>query len=189
MTSEIPAYVCIWVFAGFALLANEGEIKSWRDVVWSIVLGPLVGIALRMGERNDSMLKRGLTFVFVFLVLIVLGVLLTSCDSAANVASTNLSRQADQFLITRKITFYNGITGENILVIEGLCSLGNFDSAGELSVTCKTGVNDFKKHFLGLSDNVTYVVEQIDGSNVDPYHYKVYWRPSALIPDIDVDLP
>jgi len=110
---------------------------------------------------------------------------LSSCTDA-DVASKNLSKAADQFEINRRIVFYNGITGDYLLTIEGLCSLGNFDAARSLSVTCKTGPSSFKKHFLGLSDNVTYLAEQIDGANVSTYHYKVIFKPSVIIPDIDL---
>jgi len=106
--------------------------------------------------------------------------------SEADVASQNLSFAADQFEITRRIVFYNGITGEYILTIEGLCSLGNNDSKGQLTVTCKTGPSAYKKHFLGLSDNVTYFAEQVDAASVDTYHYKVLFKPSLIVPDIDV---
>lgn len=71
-------------------------------------------------------------------------------------------------------------------MIEGLCSLGNNDPVGELSVTCKTGPASFKKHFLGLSDNVTYFAEQIESSEASVYHYRVIFKPSVIIPDIDV---
>lgn len=102
----------------------------------------------------------------------------------ADVASANLSKAADQFEILRRVVFYNGITGDYMLTIEGYCSLGNFDSAGELSVTCKVG-SGYKKDFLGLSDNVTYFVEQLDNANVDPNHYRVIFKPSVIVPDIN----
>jgi hypothetical protein len=123
----------------------------------------------------------------ILLTLIVVFMLLMSgCATPADVASRNLSLSADNFEVTRRIVFYNGITGEYILTIEGLCSLGNYDSAGSLSVTCKVGPNDYKKHFLGLSDNVTYFAEQIESSPVDVYHYRVIFRPSVIIPDIEI---
>jgi ABC-type Fe3+-hydroxamate transport system substrate-binding protein len=119
--------------------------------------------------------------------LIVFAILLTGCASDADVASQNLSRSADQFQINRRIVFYNGLTADYILTIEGLCSLGNYDASGELSVTCKTGPDSYKKHFLGLSDNVTYFAEQIEPSTVDVYHYKIIFKPEAIIPDIDLE--
>ena len=122
----------------------------------------------------------------ILLTLIFLSLLFTACSSDADVASRNISKEADMFRINRRIVFYNGINGEYILVIEGLCSLGNMDAAGELSVTCKTGDNEYKKHFLGLSDNVTYFSEQIDSADVSTYHYKVIFKPASIIPDIEV---
>ena len=106
--------------------------------------------------------------------------------SEADTVSGNLSQEADRFNIARRIVFYNGITDSYMLTIEGYCSLGNFDAEKELTVTCKLGEGEYKKHFLGLSDNVTYFVEQLDAAAVNPDHYKVIFRPSVIIPDIDI---
>lgn len=125
--------------------------------------------------------------VGVLLVLVAV-LVLVGCDSDADVASRNLSLAADNFEVTRRIVFYNGFTGEYILTIEGLCSLGNFDAAGELSITCKTGPVAFKKHFLGLSDNVTYFVEQIESSTADVYRYRVIFKPEVILPDIEFNI-
>ena len=123
----------------------------------------------------------------ILTVLLLSGVVagLAGCNEA-DVASQNLSKAADMFEIQRRVVFYNGITGEYILSVEGLCSLGNYDKAGTLSVTCKTGANDYKKHFLGLSDNVTFFAEQIEPAQASVYHYRVVFKPSVIIPDIEV---
>ncbi|WP_222945237.1 hypothetical protein [Paraburkholderia sp. UCT2] len=110
---------------------------------------------------------------------------LAGCNDA-DVASQNLSKAADNFQINRRVVFYNGITGDYMLSIEGLCSLGNADKVREVSITCKTGPKSYKKHFLGLSDNVTYFVEQVDGADVSSYHYKVIFKPSVILPDISI---
>lgn len=124
-----------------------------------------------------------------WILVAALSLILLAACSDADVASSNLSTAADNFEITRRIVFYNGITGEYILEIQGLCSLGNYDLEGELSVTCKTGANSFKKHFLGLSDNVTYFAEQIDSAEADPYYYRVIFKPSVIIPDLELNTP
>lgn len=116
--------------------------------------------------------------------LLTLG--LAACDRPADVASRNLSQAADNFEIMRRVVFYNGITGDYILSIEGLCSLGNYDKGDELTVTCKTGPGTYKKHFLGLSDNVTFFAEQLEPAKASTYHYRVFFKPSVIIPDIDV---
>ena len=121
------------------------------------------------------------------LVLLVALIVCAGCASDADVASRNLSKSADMFEVQRRVVFYNGITGDYILVIEGRCSLGNFDAYGELSVTCKVGEGSYKKHFLGLSDNVTYFAEQLEPVGVDVYHYRVIFKPETIIPDIDLE--
>lgn len=108
---------------------------------------------------------------------------LAACDRDAQVASRNLSRAADMFEIDRRVVFYNGINGEYILNVEGRCSIT--DQGNQLEVTCKTGPDAFKKHFLGLSDNVTYFAEQLEPKGVSVYHYRVIFKPQAIIPDID----
>ena len=124
-------------------------------------------------------------------ILILLVFLFTGCNDA-DVASRNLSTAADQFEVNRRIVFYNGITTDYILEIDGFCSLGNdrFDDndriKGEISITCKTGEGQYKKHFLGLSDNVTYFVEQIESKNASISNYKVIFKPSIIIPDIEL---
>lgn len=124
--------------------------------------------------------------VIIFAILTALSVAGCSFGSDADVVSRNISTSADQFEVLRRVVFYNGITGDYMLTIEGFCSLGNSDKAGELSVTCKIGNNSYKKHFLGLSDNVTYFVEQLNSANVSKDHYRVVFKPSVIIPDIDV---
>jgi hypothetical protein len=124
-------------------------------------------------------------FWLIILMIVAFGILLSGCTDA-DVASRNLSQAADSFEVNRRIVFYNGITSDYILVVEGLCSLGNSDISGELSVTCKTGEGTYKKHYLGLSDNVTYFAEQIESVEASPYFYRVIFKPSVIIPNIDL---
>ncbi|MBB2819034.1 UNVERIFIED_ORG: hypothetical protein GGD59_002279 [Rhizobium esperanzae] len=111
--------------------------------------------------------------------------ILAGCASDADVASYNISKAADNFEVVRRVVFYNGITDKYILTVEGRCSIGNNDKAREVTITCKTGPNTFKKHFLGLSDNVTYFAEQLEPAEASAYHYRVVFKPQAIIPDVD----
>lgn len=114
---------------------------------------------------------------------------LAGCASDADVASENLSTAAEQFEVNRRIVFFNGITDKYLLEIQGLCSVetGNSNLTGSLEVTCKTGPSTYKKHFLGLSDNVSFLVEQIEGVQASVYHYRVIFKPDVIIPDIDLE--
>lgn len=124
-------------------------------------------------------------FLIAFAAGVLLVPLLTGYANDADVASQNLSKDADNFRIARRAVFYNGITGNYILSVEGYCSLGN-NKEQVVTVTCKTGSNAYKKHFLGLSDNVTYFVEQLDATNVSTNHYRVIFKPSVIVPDIEI---
>jgi hypothetical protein len=133
-----------------------------------------------------------------FLVVVILAaVMLAACGSKASVVANNISTEADNFQIARVITFYNGFTGQDILEVKGLCSIGEDDPNGgssqdapvngqSLTVTCEVSKGKFIKDFLGLSNNVTYVAQQISGASVSDTHYQVIWRPSTLIPGISV---
>lgn len=118
-----------------------------------------------------------LTFVLIF------G--LTGCfgDDDADVVSENLSKAADNFEVDRRVVMFNGITDEYLLVIEGACSIE--DQGNQLEVTCKVGEKDYKKHFLGLSDNVSYFVEQGDPVEASAMHYRVTFKPQSILPDPD----
>jgi len=124
-------------------------------------------------------MKTKLTIALMVIVMLVL----TACTEAETV-SYNLSKAADSFEVQRRVVFLNGITDKYLLTIEGLCSIT--DQGNQLEVTCKVGDESYKKHFLGLSDNVSYFVEQTDAVYADPFHYRVIFRPETILPDIDL---
>lgn len=128
--------------------------------------------------------KRPYTVVAATLALTFVVCLLVGCANDAQVASYNLSKAADNFEINRRIVFYNGITGDYMLVVEGRCAQEQTDK--KLAVTCKVGPGTYKKDFLGLADNISYFSEQLDAAPADVYHYRVTFKPSVIVPSIDV---
>lgn len=106
--------------------------------------------------------------------------------SDAEVVNRNLTTDADNFKILRRVTFYNAIKDVIILQVEGYCSVepGTAD-ARRMQVVCKVG-NGYKRNALGDSDNVLWFYEQLDAANVSPDHYKFVIKPSTLIPNIEV---
>lgn len=128
-------------------------------------------------------MKRLLTYITL---ISAFAIALSSCSQESDVASFNVSASAHNFEVNRRAIFYNGITGEYILTIEGLLSVTENDSQRRLEVIVKTGPKTYKKHYLGLSDNVTYFVEQLDPVDADPFHYRVIFRPATIIPDIEL---
>jgi hypothetical protein len=124
--------------------------------------------------------------ILVLLLVVFASFALVGCASPADQVSYNLSEEADQFKVLRKVVFYNGITDSYMFAMEGYCSINADVADNQLEVTCKVGPGKYEKHFLGLADNVSYMVLQLETVNVSEYHYKVYLRPETLIPDIEV---
>lgn len=112
-------------------------------------------------------------------------VTLNACSDDAYVASHNISKAADQFEIERRVVFFNGITDKYLLSIEGFCSIDQ--KTASILVTCKTGDDEFKRHRLGLSDNVSYFSEQIRQAKVSVYHYRVIFKPQSIVPNVDLE--
>jgi hypothetical protein len=114
---------------------------------------------------------------------------LAACDDAATVANRNITRAADNFEVHRRVVFINGITGQYILTVEGRCSLSAGESARSIRVTCKTGPSEYLRHQIGLSDNVTFLAEQIRDVRASEFRYRVTFNPLAAVPDINVRMP
>lgn len=111
---------------------------------------------------------------------------LSGCSSKANVVSKNISTAADNFQVDRQIVFYDIWTGQTILEVDGLCSIDNTASSGQVAVTCETAPGKYTKDYLGKSTNVTWFEHQTTPARVSNAHYRIIWRPSTVVPQINV---
>lgn len=111
--------------------------------------------------------------------------LLTGCSTDADTARQNLDLAAEQFEVERRIVFINGITDQYLLEVVGRCSYE--PESQQVVIICKTGAEEFWKHSMVRSDNVTVVVEQLSAAAVDDFRHRVIFKPEALLPDIDVE--
>lgn len=111
----------------------------------------------------------------------LLFVLLLGGCSAAEKVSHNISKDSDEFRVIRRVVFYNSLTDTYMLEMTGNISI-NIDRLNVLEVTVKIAPNEYQKHYLGLSDNVTYTVEQLSVSDVSEYKYKVIFKPESILP-------
>lgn len=118
------------------------------------------------------------------IALTVAALALTGCTSDADKTSRNLSKAAEQFEVQRRIVGINGITDKVLFEVEGRCSIETPE--GRLEVVCKHGPSDFRKHFVGLSDNVTYIAVQMEGVDVSVYRTRIILKPENIIPDFDL---
>ena len=121
--------------------------------------------------------------IFAMFLVLLMCFSMCACTAAENV-NYNLSQAADNFECLRKITVYNARTDLIVMEMEGAMSLSN-NGSNELVVTCKTGPGEYKKNYIYLNEYVIYVVEDITGTQTNPYHYKVHFY--TAMPDIDIN--
>ncbi len=110
---------------------------------------------------------------------------LTGCETEAQRVSYNISREADNFNTIRQITVINCIQGDVLFQMTGKMSITADVSDNQLEVIVEDDNGKYKKHFIGLSDNVTYVVEDITDGDVSKYHYILNFNPKMWVP-VDV---
>lgn len=115
---------------------------------------------------------------------------LAGCANPSDVVSDNLSKAADNYRINRQVDVINTVTGEGLLSIKGLCSMGNDDTAERITVTCKTGENkkgegEYIKDIIYLPPTVTVLVQQLGTAEVSSAHYSITVNPGSVIPDFN----
>ena len=117
----------------------------------------------------------------LIIVSIISSLTLTGCTEAERV-SYNLSQQADNFNDIRQLTVINCIQGDVLFQMTGKMSITADTKDNQLEVIVEDGNGEYKKHFIGLSDNVTYVVEDVTSDNVDKYKYILNFNPKMWLP-------
>lgn len=124
-------------------------------------------------------------FKKILAVLATLMVLFTAAGcSEADMVNHNISQQAEYFQSERRVTVWNARTDNVIMYIEGYINISN-NSTNELVVTAKVGADSYKKNYVYLNDYTLYVVEDINGTHTDPYHYKLYFNTNVL-PEVEL---
>lgn len=119
--------------------------------------------------------------IIASILLVILACVLFSSCTQANRVSQNISQEADNFNVTRRLTVINARTDKPVFELIGNFSLQN-NKAGELEVICEVGQGVYKKHFVYLNEWTIYVVEDVGGAFVDKYHYEVNFLPEMIMP-------
>lgn len=122
--------------------------------------------------------------ILIVIIAAVVFMNMAAC-STADTVNHNLSKEANEFNVYRRITVTNARTDTIMLQAEGYMSLSN-NSASELVVTIKTGANTYFKDYIYLNEWTCYVMEQIEPNGVDKYHYELVFYPERVIPDIEI---
>lgn len=118
----------------------------------------------------------------MLLIALALAGALSGCGREASKVSHNLSLEADNFNDVRQITVINCLQGDVLFQMTGKMSINADQEDNQLEVIVETEHGEYKKHFIGLSDNVTYVVEDITEGDVEKYKYTLNFNPEMWIP-------
>lgn len=124
---------------------------------------------------------RIISIVTIMFIVVMMILSLTGCTDA-DIASSNVSKEADQFRVKRRIVFVNLRSDTYLYAITGNCSIETDRTDNQLEVVCKVGDNKYQKHFLYLSPETTYTVEQLDYSEVSKYDYEIIFKPKSIVP-------
>ena len=117
--------------------------------------------------------------IIAIVICLMLMVGLLGCTEAEKV-SHNVSKEADNFNVTRRVTVYNTRTDK--LILEVIGNLSVLRSNGDVDIIVEVAPNTYKKHFVSLNEWTTYAVEDISGAYVDKYHYEINYMPESIIP-------
>ena len=118
--------------------------------------------------------------IVLMMTVILCFTMITACTEADRV-NHNISQQADNFNVTRRLAVINARTDKPVFELIGNFSISN-TSSDELAVTVEAGPGIYKKHYVYLNEWTIYVVEDVSGAYVDPYHYEVNFLPEMIIP-------
>ena len=111
--------------------------------------------------------------ILILVIMLIAAITLSGC--------TAKEREADEFRVVRRVVFYNSITDTYMMEMVGNIAI-DIDRDGIIEVIAKVSPTEYQKHYLGLSDNVTYTVEQLGVSEVSEYKYKIIFKPESILP-------
>ncbi len=121
----------------------------------------------------------------IVVVVVVLIVLLGGCWRQADRVSRNLSLEADNFNVARKLTIVNARAEDSddaiLFQMTGNFSI-NVDNDGDLNVIGENDNGTYYKHFVHLSRDITYIVEDMGTTGTNKYRYQINFNPGMIMP-------
>lgn len=116
--------------------------------------------------------------LLALMLALVLTCSLSACTEADRV-NANINQSADNFNVTRRLEVINARTDTPLFELIGNFSLSN-NSTNELVITVELENHTYKKHYVYLNEYTMYVVEDLSGSQVSPYHYEINVLPQQF---------
>ena len=119
----------------------------------------------------------------IALAVLSVGVL-AGCDTQASRVEYNFTQEADNFNIVRQLTVINCLQGDVLFQMTGRMSITADVEDNQLEIIVENEDGNYTKHFVGLSDNVTYTIEDLNlgKNNVKKYKYTLNFNPNMWLP-------
>jgi predicted small secreted protein len=117
------------------------------------------------------------------IAMVVVALFSFSACNDAEIVQHNISQASDKFETYRHVSVINLRSDKVLLEIEGYLSIQN-TKGNELAVIIKTGTDEYKMHYIYLAPEVVYLVEQVENTHTDPYHWVI--RIHAILPEFDI---
>lgn len=118
--------------------------------------------------------------IIAIMLILAMPLVLTACISQSEKVTYNLRREAEEFNVRRRITVMNTRTDTALMQITGLLSIDT-DSDGDLNITIEKAPGEYVLNYAHLSQDTTYIVEQIETKEVSKYQYEIIFYPQNLV--------
>ncbi len=133
-----------------------------------------------------SPLKNILVTLLAALMAFGIGLGIAACSpTSADTVNRNLTTEADEFNVVRKIVAVNTRSDTVLFEVTGRCSMTRDQ---DLVLTCREGPDAYKRHYIGSATDVAWTAIQLESVDVDRYQTKIIFRPTSVIPDFDLSV-
>lgn len=127
-------------------------------------------------------MKRLVAIIVALVILGVVAVSMSGCGRQATVVSRNVSKEADNFNVTRRLTVINTRTDKCLLQMTGKISIEDVTDGIAVLVEVDRDKGIYQKHWVYLNENTMYTVEDLNGVSVSKYAYELEFMPQELVP-------
>ena len=125
-------------------------------------------------------MKRTVSIIAIMALSVLI---LSGCGRESSRVSYNVSKEADNFNVIRRLAVINTVSGEPVFEMIGRFSITADEEEDQLEIIVETAKDQYKKHIVGLNDATTmYVVEDISGADVNKYKYEINYLPKTIQP-------
>lgn len=118
--------------------------------------------------------------VSAILLLVAAMFVLSGCRQA-NRVSYNVSQEADNFNVVRRVAVINTLSSKVEFEVIGNISV-NTSNSDKLEIIVEAEKGVYKKHLINMTQFNMYVVEDLEGADVNNFKYEVNYMPESIVP-------